>query len=700
MRTEHDGSNPDTALRTMERYRETYAAEASELLAELEGSLLELERRPGDAELIARVFRSLHTIKGSGGMVGLDAIASFTHKVESVFDDVREGRTAVTQELIGITLDARDHIQALLQYPDGPRGELAVHSESILERLARFAGTERKGADSAAADQSAALREAVVPDGPSVLYRIGFEPAQDILLDGTNPLLLLKELAGLGECRTSAHLEGIPDLEEFNPEACYTRWQVLLATAVDENAIRDVFVFVEDKARLSVERAGEDHAGLTYFGEVLVALESGEAAVDRGRAIEAPDSRAAGDACALDPGGSAPAIRRKTEAAASLRVPAGKLDSMVDVVGELVTVQARLSGYASSRGDSEITFIAEEVERLTELLRETTMSLRMLPIGDTFVRFKRLVRDLAADLGKEVELTTDGDDTELDKTVIEQLGDPLVHLIRNAVDHGIEPTEERIRRGKPGKGRVHLSACHAGGFVMIRVEDDGAGMDRDAIRTRAVERGIVRPDAVLTDEEIFALTLAPGFSTVRQVTEISGRGVGMDVVQRGMELLRGTLSIASSAGRGTAVTLKIPLTLAIIDGLLVEVGDGRFVVPLSNISECIELRRESRVHGGKQALVSVRGELVPCIGLRERFALIGEPPGIEQVIVAETREGRFGLVVDRVVGDHQTVIKKLGGLYRHVEEVSGATILGDGTVALVLDVDKIAQEAVRENVRG
>jgi two-component system chemotaxis sensor kinase CheA len=328
------------------------------------------------------------------------------------------------------------------------------------------------------------------------------------------------------------------------------------------------------------------------------------------------------------------------------------------------------------------------------------MSLRMLPIGETFSRFKRLVRDLSSDLGKQAELATEGNDTELDKTVIEQLGDPLVHLVRNALDHGIESPQTRLAQGKPAAGTVRLSACHAGGFVLIRVSDDGAGMNRDAIRARAVERGLIRTDAVLTDEEIFALTLSAGFSTAAEVSEVSGRGVGMDVVQRSIDQLRGTLSIASQPGAGTVVTLRIPLTLAIIDGLLVEAGGTSFVVPLSNISGCIELIREPDDRGERPSLINVRGDLIPCVSLRQRFALPGEQPPIEQAIVAETRDGKFGFVVDRVIGDHHTVIKKLGHLYRHVQEVSGATILGDGTVALILDVDGMAQEAIRERSRA
>lgn len=694
----------------IDRHREAYIEEASELLAELEVSLLELEEKPGDSELVGRVFRALHTIKGSGAMFGYEAICSFTHELETVFDSVREGRQHVTGDLIGITLDARDHIQQLLRAPASQNDELAAVSTRLLNRLRLVAPCGE--------EINQRKHEAVEPVRPDVssnqphTYRIRFEPHRDIFLTGTNLILLLRELRELGECSLVAHLHRIPLLADFNTDECYLHWDAVLTTTADENAIRDIFVFVEDRARLEVQRVAEAATSeRRRIGEILVErgdvkaedaekclsdpLLAGQKLVEAG--LVAPDSVEA----ALLEQRHLEAIREKRhkpEAASTLRVPAAKLDTLVNIVGELVTVQARLSSYAALSGESEINFIAEEVERLAELLRESTMSVRMLPIGETFSRFKRLVRDLSEELGKKVELLTEGNDTELDKTVIEQLADPLVHLIRNAVDHGIEPPEERAAVGKPAVGSIRLSACHTGAFVSIRVSDDGAGMNRDAIRARAVERGMIAADAVLSDQEIFALTVAAGFSTARRVTSVSGRGVGMDVVQRSLDTLRGNLSISSTPGQGTIVTLKIPLTLAIIDGLLVEAGGAFFVVPVANISECIEMERRTELRK-RDSLVNVRGDLVPYIALRDRFALAGAPPPIEQVIVAETSSGKHGLVVDRVIGDHHTVIKKLGNLYRNVEEVSGATILGDGTVALILDVDKIAAGAFREKGR-
>lgn len=698
----------------MDDHRAAFLEEAAELLRELEVSLLELEERPDDSELVGRVFRALHTIKGSGAMFGFDALSSFTHELENVFDQVREGRSSVSGELIGLTLEARDHIQELLSSAGELNSELADRSTRLLSRLREIAPAPANEIRKPAESEAAGRVTSGIPDTAGELrsYRIRFEPQPDILLSGANPVLLMRQLGELGDCSVVAHLERIPQLSEFNPEQCYVHWDAILTTSADQNAVRDVFIFVEDRAQLSIQAISDAAAAERHrIGEILV--ERGDVKADDAekclaeRCLAGQTLVAAGlvakdrlDAALLEQK-HLDAIREKrykAEAATTLRVPAAKLDTLVNIVGELVTIQARLSSYALASAEPEINFIAEEVERLAELLRESTMSVRMLPIGETFSRFKRLVRDLSAELGKNIELVTEGDETELDKTVIEQLTDPLVHLIRNAVDHGIEPPGRRAALGKRALGKVHLSACHRGAFVFLSVSDDGAGMNREAIRARAIERGMIAADAVLADHEIFALTLAAGFSTAARVTSVSGRGVGMDVVQRSLDALRGMLSISSTPGDGTIITLKIPLTLAIIDGLLVQAGSAFFVVPLSNISECIEMvcRAESR---RRDSLISVRGDLVPFIALRERFAIPGKPPRIEQVIVAETSRGKHGFVVDRVIGDHHTVIKKLGTLYRNVEEISGATILGDGTVALILDVDRIAAEAPSENTR-
>ena len=383
--------------------------------------------------------------------------------------------------------------------------------------------------------------------------------------------------------------------------------------------------------------------------------------------------------------------QQQEEQSSGIRVPADKLDTLVNLVGEMVTVQARLSQTVASLDHAELLSISEEVERLTAELRDNTMSIRTMPIGTTFSKFKRLVRDLSNELKKDIALVTEGAETELDKTVIERLNDPLVHLIRNCIDHGIERPEAREAAGKPPQGTVHLSAAHSGANVLIRIEDDGAGLDVEAIRAKAMEKGLIADGVEMTEKEIFALIFAPGFSTATQVTSVSGRGVGMDVVKRSIDALRGSIDISSRKGTGTTITLKLPLTLAIIDGLLVQVGDGHFVLPLSIVEECVELTREdvARTHG--RQITFVRDEIVPYIRLRERFVTNGNGPDVEQIVITGSSGGRVGFVVDKVIGEHQTVIKNMGKMYRQVDAISGATILGDGTVALIVDVPKLVE---------
>jgi two-component system, chemotaxis family, sensor kinase CheA len=637
--------------------QDSYLVEARELLAELEASLLELERTPEDQELIGRVFRALHTIKGSGAMFGFDHVAAFTHDVENAFDLVRAGRLAVSPELIGITLEGRDHIRVLLEGGEPEAGA------GIVERLRRLVGNRAPGAHTKTEPKASHVA------GPRT-FRVHFQPAADCFLKGTNPLLLVRELCEMGQADVTAETSGVPDLESLDPERCYTSWDIVLTTAHDENAIRGVFLFVEDDSEISIERVEAERE--KKLGEILI--ERGEVPAERVQAALAEQQH----------------LHRHADATVTIRVPAEKLDQLVNIVGELVTVQARLSALAGGAGDPELMFVAEEVERLTGKLRNHSMSVRMLPIGETFSKFKRIVRDLSASLGKQVELVMEGGDTEIDKTVIDQLSDPLVHLIRNAIDHGIEVPDERAAAGKPARGTVVLSAVHSGAHVLIRMHDDGAGLDPEAIRALAVERGLVAADAELTEEQVFGLIFEPGFSTARKVTEVSGRGVGLDVVKRGIEALHGSLQIASRRGEGTTITLKLPLTLAIIDGLLVRVGEESFVLPLSNIVGCIERTAEDIRNAHGKDYVVVRGEMVACIPLRRHFGIAGEAPPIEQVIIAETHYGKCGFTVDEVIGHHQTVIKKLGGLCRKMDLISGATILGDGTVALILDADRLA----------
>ncbi|OIQ48767.1 Chemotaxis protein CheA [Pseudodesulfovibrio hydrargyri] len=390
--------------------------------------------------------------------------------------------------------------------------------------------------------------------------------------------------------------------------------------------------------------------------------------------------------------------KKREEALSSIRVAADKLDYLVDLVGELVIVQAQITQVVSEKHDSALTLLAEELERLSDELRDSTLGIRMLPIGTSFSKFRRLVRDLSADLGKQITLSTSGAETELDKTVIERLGDPLVHLLRNSIDHGIEQPQERQAKGKPPQGNIMLSAEHSGGEVLIRITDDGKGMSSEMIREKGIERGLITKDAELTEKELLKLIFEPGFSTAKVVTSVSGRGVGMDVVKRAIDSLRGTIDIDSKPNVGTTITIRLPLTLAIIDGLQVRVENEYYVIPLSLVEECVELSRsEVEEAGSEQRILHLRGEIVPYIHIREWFNIEGENPPIEQIVITGVEGSRVGIVVDTVIGEHQTVIKSLGRVYKDVEGISGATIKGDGSIALILDVPSLVRRVIAES---
>jgi two-component system, chemotaxis family, sensor kinase CheA len=712
----------------MNQHREAYREEAYELLTELEAALLELEEAPDDQDLIGRVFRAMHTIKGSGAMFGFDDIAEFTHEIETVYDRVREGAISVTKALVDMTLWACDQIKKMV---DGNSVEENL-KEGILDEFRKLlpSASPNGGASavsplpsdqhSATSNEQPATRNQEPatrnPQQPAVTYRIRFRPVSELFATGTNPILLLDELRTLGPHHITAQTDRIPSLEDMDPESCYLYWDMVLTTPEGMNAIKDVFIFVADSCKLKIDVIDEEaeltletDADYKRLGEILVERGDLGAEALRDALMSQPRlGEVLQRTSAVSPGIIDSALaeqqqvkegrkKRRNEAlASSVRVGADKLDTLVDLVGELVTVQARLSQKAGTAHDSDLLNIAEEVERLTAELRDNTMGIRMMPIGATFSKFKRLVRDLSSELGKEVQLTTEGSETELDKTVIERLNDPLVHIIRNSIDHGIEPAEVRTAAGKHRQGTVHLSAVHSGAHVLIKISDDGKGLDAEAIRAKAVEKGLLSPDADPSEGEIFSQIFAAGFSTAKTVTDVSGRGVGMDVVKRSVEGLRGSIEIDSVLGAGTTITLKLPLTLAIIDGLLVKIGNTNFVIPLSSVEECVELRREEAMYRNGRHIMKVRGEIVPFVPLRELFAINGKRPPIEQIVIAELESQRIGFVVDEIIGQHQTVIKNLGKAYKDARCFSGATILADGTVALIMDVQGLSDVATIE----
>lgn len=691
-----------------DRFMASFRIEAKELLEELETSLLELELAPSDSETIGRVFRAMHTIKGLGSSFGFERVSCFAHEVENVFDLVRNGRLSVDKGLIDLTLQARDWISAAL---DGKGDEAETQGLTLIEAFRKVLKNAIDAAPMAGGVPCDMVR--TEPAARKIICRLRFRPTAEIFSMGPDPMSLLNELRQLGECSVTAHVHDIPPLESLDPEKCYTYWDVLLITAQGINAVRDVFIFLEDSSEVAIDILYE------YEGPELepTCRKLGQILVERGDlttedvALCLAKQRRLGE-IALQEGLLSPSHVESAlleqeviqaahvsgkghEADSSLRVPSEKLDKLVDLVGELVTASARLNRLTGSDHDHRFGVVAEEIERLTDELRDTTLNIRMVPIGETFGKYRRVVRDLSRELGKEVELITTGEETELDKTVIGKLNDPLLHIIRNSIDHGIEAPDIRQAAGKGRQGIVVLTAAHCMDSVVITIQDDGAGLDTQAIRSAAVRQGLIKPETELTEKELFSLVFAPGFSTARKVTGVSGRGVGMDVVKRAIDGLRGTIEISSRQGAGTVITIRMPLTLAIIESLLVKIGAGSFVLPLSSVEECVE----HVVDGSRTThLADVRGSLVPYIPLRERFAVSDEPPEIQQIVVVRVDDERIGIVVDTVIGEHQAVIKSLGRACRDVKGVSGATILGDGTVALILDVAAIA--AAEKDIYG
>jgi len=669
---------------------ETFRQEAQDLLEQLEQTLLDLEHAPDSTDLIDSAFRALHTIKGSGAMFGFDKVAAFTHHVETAFDLVRKGKASPSRELIALALSARDHMRELI---DDPEGESNSTGEAILAALKTLI-------------ESPDLQ--VVVETPASApnrsewntWRIRIQLPRDVMVTGTNPLLLLADLCSLGEANVVTNIGEVPALADIIPTDCYIGWEVVLSTLEPKSSIEQVFLFVFDDMDLKIEKL-DDSAQERRLGEILVdrgdaevsdveaALAQqepiGKILVQSGKVSDEKVTAALSEQKHLRDGG------RTGKAGDAIRVPAERLDDLMDRVGELVIAQSRLKQVATDSADPEVQSISEEIERLALELRDSTMGVRMVPFGSLFGRFRRMVHDLSRELGKGIQLVTSGEETELDKTVIERLNDPLIHLIRNAIDHGLETTEARTEAGKPENGIITLTARHAGAEVLISIADDGRGLDPQRIQAKAVENGLIAPDTNLSDSELFQLIFQPGFSTAKEVTSLSGRGVGMDVVKRTIDGLRGTIDVASRPGEGTQVTLRLPLTLAIIDGLLVRVGDGRYVIPLSAVEECVELSPDEDARSQTRSFLSIRGELVPFLRLRDLFNSGVPADRYQKVVIVSSGELRVGLVVDQVIGDHQTVIKSLSKLHADVETFSGATILGDGSVALILEIPHLVE---------
>ncbi len=716
---------------SMNEALQAFVSEALDLLEQMEDALLQMEQRPGDAEAINAIFRAAHTIKGSAGIFGLDHIVGFTHVVESVLDDVRAGEAPMTPALSSLLLRCGDHVRDLVKLVavgEEPDAECKVLSAALTADLnvllardvqaLHLPSAPRPAHDAGGAPPASASEgegEAVGADHWHLSLRFGLETVRN----GFDPLSFVRYLETFGEIVALETLvDEVPPLSRLEPDDCHLGFEIAFRTDADKGRIEAAFDFVRDGSRIRlvaphsklqeyVALIGDLPDGDARLGEMLVRCGSLtpaelEAALDTQTAqacIGLPVERlgqllvhqgqvagAVVDAALAKQGRA-----RDGHESSMLRVDAAKLDHLINLVGELIIAGAGAALVARKHRVKELTQANEAVSRLMEEVRDSALTLRMVQIGGTFNRFQRVVRDVSLELGKDIQLKISGGETELDKAVVERLADPLTHLVRNAMDHGIESADERVAAGKPAQGTVGLHACHEAGWVVVEVSDDGRGLDKERILRKGIQNGLVAADATLADQEIFQLIFQPGFSTAEQVSSLSGRGVGMDVVKRGIADLRGSVEIRTEPGTGTTIRVRLPLTLAIIDGFLLGVGKAAYVVPLGMVVECLEL---SRQEADGRDWIDLRGEVLPLIHLRELFAAEGDPGRRQNVVVVNGGGIRFGLVVDHLMGELQTVIKPLGRVFRHVQGIGGFTILGTGAVALLLDVPNLVKQVV------
>jgi two-component system chemotaxis sensor kinase CheA len=661
----------------MDQVMHTFIAESRELLEQMEDALLEVGREADEANRedgINAIFRAAHTIKGSAGMFGLDPLVDFTHVAESVLDKVREGAVPVSEALVALLLACCDHIATLVDAVDAGTLDgntvLTAAGAPLLDALQGYL-------DGPAAPAAALTVAASVAAGGEREWRIVLRFGADTLRNGMDPLSFIRYLGQLGTITGIATLtDRLPAAAEFDPESCYLGFEIGFTSSEEQAAIEGVFDFVREDCEILIAPQAPVQAPAVVEAQAApAALVDAEASADSAPARQRQEAR-----------------QEARQEKRSVRVDADKLDRLIDLVGELIIAGASANVIARRVQVADLLECTSTLSGLVEEVRDSALQLRMVKIGATFNRFQRVVHDVSRELGKDIRLQVNGEDAELDKTVVEKIGDPLTHLVRNAMDHGIEPLETRLARGKPAHGTVALNAYHESGSIVIEVSDDGGGLRRERILAKAIERGLAEPGRSYSDKEIFGLIFEPGFSTAEQVTNLSGRGVGMDVVKRNIVALRGSVEIASTEGKGTTVTVRLPLTLAIINGFQVGVGKSVFVIPMEMVEECVEFREDPG-----HDYIDLRGRPLPFVRLRERFGIAGAPARRRSIVVVRYGSRKAGLVVDHLLGEFQTVIKPLGKVFAGARFLSGSSILGNGDVALILDMAALLTEVETDN---
>ncbi len=703
-----------------------FISEAQEQIETLEQLLLQLEDAPDDRELLGALFRCAHTVKGSAGIFGLDQVVAFTHHVETLLDRLREGHVALTPDLSTLLLQCNDQLRLLVAAAQNPQADAAGGAsdrEALVLRLQAASGDGGDVAASASAAESGSGAEKSLRRWHLSVYF-----GVDTFRNGMDPLAILNYVRGLGAVpRLVCDLDAVPMLEAIDPESCHLGFEFSLDSAASRGEIESAFSFVRDDCQLHViepEAPPDNFAALIdampdhpRLGEILVTVGAitrvqlqqalqGQRSATQSEGVAPPLGEILQAQSGLNPQIVTAALKKQgkqREAGTAgapaednrfIRVQADRLDAVINLLGELVIAGAGASLLARQARQGALIEATAQIGGLIEEIRNGTLQLRMVPIGETFSRFRRVVRDTAAELGKDVVLDIVGGETELDKSVVERIADPLMHLVRNALDHGLEAPDERAAAGKPTQGRLTLSACHESGSILIRILDDGRGIQREKVLERAWDRGLVERGVVPPEADILKLIFEPGFSTAEKVTNLSGRGVGMDVVRRNIEALRGSVNISSRPGEGSRIDIRLPLTLAIIDGFLVGVGPSKFIFPLDAVVEVIENRAtETALDASGRSVVELRGQVLPVVSLRRLYALDSPEPERSSVVVIQSNGNRYGVMVDGLLGQHQTVIKPLGRMFRSLRGMSGSSILGNGEVALIFDVSSLCQLA-------
>lgn len=685
--------------------------ESRALLQRCEDTLNELTEAPDSQEAINELFRAIHTIKGSAGLLGLDLVVQFVHDFENVLMSIRDGKQTLDTPLIDLCYRCCDHLAVLIDaVSDGelsdPEPEKAAR---LAEALKSYLPTDSYG--DVALTRGTSTLETFSESGGKDTWHISVRFGKDLFRDGFDPASFVRFLSQLGQITEINLIDDLipSDLNQFDPESCYLGMEVRLYTDADKKAIEDAFEFIQDSTFLRIlppESKTEDYLELLAelpdtrgrLGELLVAVGAiTEAELDKALNLQASSvsGKRLGE-CLVQQEAATPEVvsealkrqekkKKSADAGGFLRVSARKLDDLINQVGELVIAAAGAQMIAGKRQDPELTEICEEIHQHIEHIRETSLQLRMVEMGEIFNRFHRVVRETADTLGKSIRLELEGSDTELDKSLVDRLYDPLVHMVRNAMDHGLETPEERNAAGKPAEGRVRLGAYHESGMIVIEIDDDGRGINLDKVRTKAIDQGVINPEDDLDDKAIANLIFHPGLSTAKSVSNLSGRGVGMDSVRQDIEALRGSVDIDNRPGEGCCMRIRLPLTLAIIDGFLVSVADQFFVIPTDWVTECIEAPRNLRIDQ-QSGYMELRGNPLPFVSMKRHFSLPGAPPPRSSLVVIAQGEERAGLLVDELHGEIQTVIKPLGPLFDHLPDIAGGTILGTGQVALTLDV--------------